>query len=76
MAARQTSIDTLEAIGLWGTDPEADLDRARTLFASGDLAGSAAAAGAAESAWTGAAAAGRARLVSIGILALALLLGS
>ena len=75
MAARPTSVDTLEAIGLWGTNPEGDLDRARTLFASGDLAGSAGAAGAAQSAWTGAAAAGQARLVSIGILALALLLG-
>ncbi len=41
VAARPTSVDTLEAIGLWGTNPEGDLDRARTLFASGDIAGSA-----------------------------------
>jgi hypothetical protein len=75
VAARRTAVDTMESIGLWGTDPESDLDRARTLFASGDLGGSAGAAGAAESAWTGAADAGRARLMSIGILALALLLG-
>jgi hypothetical protein len=75
VAARPASVDTLGAIGLWGTNPEGDLDRARTLFASGDIAGSAGAAGAAQSAWTGAAAAGQARLMSIGILALALLLG-
>ena len=75
MEARRTASNTLESIGLWGTNPEGDLERARTLFASGDLAGSVAAAGAAESAWTGAAEAGRARLTSIGILALALLLG-
>jgi hypothetical protein len=63
------------ALGLWGLNPDGDLDRARTLFAAGDSAGSVAAAGAAQSAWTGAAEAGRARLTSIGILALALLLG-
>ncbi len=73
--ARRTAADTIEAIGLWGTNPEGDLDRARTLFASGDVAGSVVAAGAAESAWTGAAEAGRARLTSIGILVLALSLG-
>jgi hypothetical protein len=39
------------------------------------VAGSVGAAAAAESAWTGAAEAGRARLTSIGILALAVLLG-
>ena len=73
--ARRTAADTIEAIGLWGTNPEGDLERARTLFASGDLVGSAGAAHAAESAWTGATEAGRARLTSIGILAIALLLG-
>ncbi len=73
--ARRTAADTIEAIGLWGTNPEGDLDRARTRFASGDVAGSVVAASAAESAWTGAAEAGRARLTSIGILVLALSLG-
>ena len=73
--ARRTAADTIEALGLWGLNPDRDLDRARTLFAAGDVAGSVAAAGAAQSAWTGAAEAGRARLTSIGILALALLLG-
>jgi hypothetical protein len=73
--ARRSAANTIESIGLLGTNPEADLTRARTSFASGDLSGSVAAAGAAESAWTGAAEAGQARLTSIGILALALLLG-
>jgi len=73
--ARRTAADTIEALGLWGLNPDGDLDRARTLFAAGDVAGSVAAAGAAQSAWTGAAEAGQARLTSIGILALALLLG-
>lgn len=73
--ARRAAANTIESIGLWGTNPEGDLERARTLFASGDLGGSVAAAGAAESAWTGAAEAGRARLTSIGILAIAFLLG-
>jgi hypothetical protein len=73
--ARRTAADSIEALGLWGLNPDGDLDRARTLFAAGDVAGSVTAAGAAQSAWTGAAEAGRARLTSIGILALALLLG-
>ena len=59
--ARRTAADTIEALGLWGLNPDGDLDRARTLFAAGDVAGSVAAAGAAESAWTGAAEAGRAQ---------------
>jgi hypothetical protein len=75
VAARPTAVDGVASIGLWGTDPQADLERARTLFAAGDLGGSAAAAGAAEAAWTGAADAGRNRLMSVGILVLALLLG-
>jgi hypothetical protein len=73
--ARRTAADTAEAIGLWGLNPEGDLARAGTLFASGDVSGAVGAAAAAESAWTGAAEAGRARLTSIGILVLALLLG-
>jgi hypothetical protein len=75
VAARPASVDGVASIGLWGTDPQADLERASTLFAAGDLGGSAAASGAAEAAWIGAADAGRNRLISVGILVLALLLG-
>ena len=35
--ARRTAADTIEALGLWGLNPEGDLARARTLFASGDV---------------------------------------
>ena len=61
-----------------GDDPDAELGQSRTLFATGDLAGSAAAAAAAATAWSGAEDLGRGRLVSIvaltvaGLLAVAL----
>ena len=71
VGARVVTPDLLQAMGLWATSPDADLARARTLFASGDLTGSAAAAGAAASAWSTAEDVGRGRLVSIGLLVLA-----
>ncbi|HEX7948791.1 MAG TPA: hypothetical protein VF494_00465 [Candidatus Limnocylindrales bacterium] len=73
-AARPASPAPLQALGLWGTTPDAELAQARTLFATGDLAGSATAAATAAAAWTGAEAVGRGRLVSIGALTLAGLL--
>ena len=51
--ARPT-LDLLQMAGLWGSTPEVELDRARALFATGDLGGSAAAAGSARSTWIGA----------------------
>ena len=72
VAARMTPSGILEAAGLWGASPEADLDRARALFASGDVAGSVAASESATAAWAGAEYVGRGRLVSLGLLALAL----
>jgi len=71
VAARPVGSDFLTEAGLWGTTPEADLDRARSLFASGDLAGSAGAAGSAAATWSAAEAIGRGRMVSLGLLALA-----
>ena len=76
VAARPVEPDTLEAVGLWGTAPAVELDRARALFATGDLTGSAQASAAAESAWSGAADLGRGRLVSIAALLLAILLAA
>jgi hypothetical protein len=73
-ATRPASPDLLQSLGLWGATPDAELTQARTLFESGDLAGSAAASGEAAQAWTGAEAVGRGRLVSIGALVLAALL--
>ena len=75
VAARVGTPDMLQSVGLWGTSPAADLDRARTLFATGDLAGAAIAAASAGSAWAGAEDVGRGRLVSIGLLGLAFVFG-
>jgi hypothetical protein len=72
--SRLPAPDPLQTLGLWGATPDAELDQSRTLFAAGDLAGSAAAAAAAAAAWTGAEDIGRGRLVSIGALMLAALL--
>jgi hypothetical protein len=75
VASRPATTDFLQAAGLWGTNPDGDLAQARSLFASGDLAGSATSAGIAAATWTTAGEVGRGRLVSLGILAVALLLG-
>jgi len=75
VAAHLGTTDMLQGVGLLGTSPAADLERARTLFATGDLAGAASAAASAESAWAGAEDVGRGRLVSIGLLALAFVVG-
>ncbi len=74
VAARPVSTDLVESIGLWGTTPTAELDRARALLAIGDLTGAATAAGSAEATWSGAADLGRGRLVSLGVLLLAAVL--
>lgn len=66
--------DALQVLGMWGTTPDADLSRARDLFASGDLAAATDVAGAAASVWLSAEDVGRGRLVSIGALVFALLL--
>jgi hypothetical protein len=70
-AARPADSDALQTLGSIGADPLGDLARARTLFASGDLAGSTAAAGAAGSTWLSATDIGRGRAVSLALLALA-----
>jgi hypothetical protein len=72
-AARPADSDMLQALGSIGSDPAGDLARAKTLFASGDLAGSTAAAGAAGSTWLSASDIGRGRAVSLALLALAVL---
>jgi hypothetical protein len=74
VAARPVGLDPIEEVGLWGSAPEADLSRARTLFASGDLAGAASASTSASATWTGAEEIGRARLISAGGLIVGLLL--
>ncbi len=71
---RPASPDLLQTLGLWGMTPDTELAQARTLFASGDLAGSATAAATAAAAWTGAESTGRGRLVSLAALTLAAVL--
>ncbi len=66
VAARPVGLDAVEELGVWGTSPDSDLARARALFASGDLSGSATAAGAAAATWSGAREIGRDRLISAG----------
>lgn len=57
-------------VGLVGTDPDADIDAARTAFAAGDLAAAVTAADRAAAVWDGALDAGRERLALVaGILA-------
>jgi hypothetical protein len=73
-AARPVTIDPMMTLGLWGSDPDADLGRAKTAFAAGDLAGSAGAAASASTLWAGAADLGRGRAVSLITLAVAVVL--
>ena len=68
------NVDLFQTLGLWGETPGVELDRARTLFASGDLNGSAGAAAAAAATWSSAEELGRGRLVSIAALSLAVIL--
>jgi hypothetical protein len=74
VAARVTTSDTLQALGLWGSTPQAELDSARALFTAGDLTGSAAAAASAAATWSGAEDVGRGRVIGLAILVLAILL--
>jgi hypothetical protein len=64
----------IQEIGLWGTTPDGDLEVARTSFAAGDLTKAAAAARAADAAWTSAVDVGQGRLVSIAALVVAALI--
>jgi hypothetical protein len=74
-AQRPTSTSLLAELGLWGETPEADLVAARSALAKGDLQASAEASAEASASWLHAEAVGQGRAVSIGLLALAVLLG-
>ena len=71
---RPADPDALQVLGIWGATPDADLARARDLFAAGDLAKATDAAGAAATVWASAEDVGRGRFVSIVALTLAFLL--
>jgi hypothetical protein len=72
-ASRPAEPDAVQVLGMYGTTPDAELARARDLFAAGDLAASTDAAAAAALIWTTAEDVGRGRLVSIAALVLAFL---
>jgi hypothetical protein len=65
-AAGQAKVDSegaARAVGLLGTDPDADLAAARKAFAAGDIGKAASLAEAARSAWTGARTVGKIRIL-------------
>lgn len=74
VASRPPAPDFVETVGLLGTTPEADLEAARTAFATGRLAETEAAAGRARLAWLSAPEFGRTRLTSAALLLLAALI--
>jgi hypothetical protein len=76
-AARQAQADNVgaaRAVGLLGTDPDADLAAARKAFAEGDNDRAASLADSARSAWAGAAGAGQIRILGTAAGAAGLLL--
>ena len=70
--AEPATPDLVVQVGLWGATPEVDLAKARTSFAAGDLASTAASADAARSVWASAASVGQGRLISLAALGLAI----
>ncbi|MEX1173142.1 MAG: hypothetical protein WEG56_11085 [Chloroflexota bacterium] len=75
-ALRPTAGSPLLDLGLYGTDPDADLAAARTAYARGDLEASVAASADAGAVWGSAEAVGQGRAISIVLLILAALLGT
>jgi len=67
-ATRPDDPSPVTLIGLLGTNPEASMAKARSAFASGDLAGAAASADAAAMTWDGATDSGRLRLAALALL--------
>jgi len=74
-ALRPTTSSPLTDLGLYGTNPDADLAAARSAYARGDLDAAVAAAAAAAGVWSTAEAIGQGRAVSIALLVLAAVLG-
>ena len=74
VAHRPAEPDALQTLGMWGTTPELDIERARELFAAGDLSAANDASEAAAIVWASATDVGRGRVVSIATLLVAVLL--
>jgi hypothetical protein len=75
VAARPAQPDLLQQLGLWGTTPDAEVEQAQVAYESGDLEASAEASGVALATWSQAFELGRSRLISLGALTAAVLLG-
>jgi hypothetical protein len=73
VSQRPAAMTPLMTLGLWGETPEADLVAAKEAFASGDLAGTTAAADEAAASWLNAESMGQARAFSIGTIVISLL---
>jgi len=73
--ARLAAPDMLEQIGLLGSSPDETLAAGRAAFSSGDLESSASAASSVYVTWSGAAAAGRSRILAATGVAILVLLG-
>lgn len=73
-ATRPVEPSLFQVMGLWGETPEVTLDQASDSFAAGDLDGANDAAETAAMIWSSAENVGRGRLLSIGVLTLAVLL--
>jgi hypothetical protein len=73
--SRPASLDLVEEVGLWGTAPDADLEKARAAFAAGHLRESVEASSSARAAWLDARDLGRKRVMSILAAAIAAIIG-
>jgi len=76
VATRPAQPDPATAIGLWNSDPSAVIATAVAAFAAGDLGASVEASAYARTIWTTAADVGRSRVVAVGAILAALLVGS
>ena len=74
-ATRPTTVDLVEQVGLWGAAPDADLEKARTAFADGQLRDSVQASTSARQAWLDASDLGRKRVMSMLAAAIAAIVG-
>ena len=76
IALRPRDSDPIVALGLWGTEPEADIASAAAAYVRGDLRGAATAADSAAAVWADADRVGTGRAVSVLALTLAFILAS
>jgi hypothetical protein len=74
-ALRPTEMTPFLTLGLWGQTPDVQLEESRSAFAMGDLQASASASADVARTWSNAESLGQSRIVSIGLIVLAVLVG-